>query len=399
MLQIQFLDTNIVKVLAPVHSRRPDHLILLYDASISSGRSIHYISLAVAQIVPGIVVETTRVDKHHYEGICQSLRDLLQGEACQSAIAAHTCEIIVTGGTELMTAAGIRIGTELGLPILYVSTSRGVVFDVITGEKVGQTVHVRLEDYLTAIGAKKRSSLHRTPPKEDFALIEDTAAQLLQHHEQWLKFAIYCMNVLSDISESALTFTFDASFVTKEMIHLSGKNVSPADFIKDAAVALEILEAHGLIEPLADHTYRITKPRFRDYMINYGCMLEMFIYIRFYEFFDEIEMGYVIDWDEDDGQDTNDNEIDVIGMKQSVPYLISCKMRGIKSDDVYEIAALARRLGGSSAKAVIATTMPIQKTKQTATGIYYRLQKMHIAYIEAMNLIGRQDAVMEEFYD
>ena len=53
----------------------------------------------------------------------------------------------------------------------------------------------------------------------------------------------------------------------------------------------------------------------------------MYVYINALNCFDEVHLGYVIDWDNSDQNDTTDNEIDVVAIKNSVPYFISCKMR------------------------------------------------------------------------
>ena len=49
-------------------------------------------------------------------------------------------------------------------------------------------------------------------------------------------------------------------------------------------------------------------------------------------------------------------------------------MRKPEAKDVYEIACLAERVGGGAAKAVVATTFPVDKTKDSDKGIYQRMK-------------------------
>ena len=122
----------------------------------------------------------------------------------------------------------------------------------------------------------------------------------------------------------------------------------------------------------------------------------MYVYINALNCFDEVHLGYVIDWDNSDQNDTTDNEIDVVAIKNSVPYFISCKMRKPEAKDVYEIACLAERVGGGAAKAVVATTFPVDKTKDSDKGIYQRMKKMKVGSIEAGKI---RDCKLNKYID
>ena len=99
----------------------------------------------------------------------------------------------------------------------------------------------------------------------------------------------------------------------------------------------------------------------------------------------EAELGVVVDWYESDNVDTQDNEIDVVVMRRSIPIFISCKMRKPVSGDLYEVGFVASRLGGSRAKAVLATTYPVKELGVSPKRMYQRMKKLRVGLIEADN--------------
>jgi len=79
---------------------------------------------------------------------------------------------------------------------------------------------------------------------------------------------------------------------------------------------------------------------FRFSMTVSGIWLEVYIYIQAEQCFDEVYMGVDIDWNKRDICESRDNEIDVVVMKNSQPIFISCKMRPIEKETVYEIKSI-----------------------------------------------------------
>ena len=87
-----------------------------------------------------------------------------------------------------------------------------------------------------------------------------------------------------------------------------------------------------------------------------GAWLEYqsFIELKESNYFDDVSISSIIDLN---GQMFHKNEpsceIDIIAIKNAIPYFISCKMNKLESLDIYEIKTLATKLGGSYAKACI----------------------------------------------
>ena len=101
---------------------------------------------------------------------------------------------------------------------------------------------------------------------------------------------------------------------------------------------------------------------------------------------------HVIDWNNRDGREGKDNEIDVVLMYKSIPVFISCKMTKPSALDVSEVGFLSKRLAGQRGQAILATTEKIKETGNEKTkGIHYRMKEMHIGCIETNEFYTKSD--------
>lgn len=98
----------------------------------------------------------------------------------------------------------------------------------------------------------------------------------------------------------------------------------------------------GYAKILGEDRYRFASEADKEYMTVSGIWLEMYIYIQAKQCFDEVYMGVDIDWNKRDICESRDNEIDVVIMKNSQPIFISCKMRPVEKETVYEIYSMAK---------------------------------------------------------
>ena len=57
----------------------------------------------------------------------------------------------------------------------------------------------------------------------------------------------------------------------------------------------------------------------------------------------------------------------------------------IRKEAVYEVNALAKRLGGEYARSIVATTDCVSVEKHLENGMYQRLQKMRVGLIEVQD--------------
>ena len=362
MIQIQFLDKNIVGALVPAFSMKPERVVFLYDTREVSENNRKEVAEALKARMPKLEVQYERTNMLSIEEIKISLEKVV------GTFGNKEVQIDITGGSELMTAVGFMAAKEHGLTLTYVDFYSGQVRNVLTMERLAQIEHVTLADYLTAIGGKYMSSSRHTPEEKDFDRILSMAKVIFSNEKKWDKFFTH------------MTHGFSARGV---MEFSMGKNRNDRDcqFILDAFLD------RGYAKKIGEDRYRFVSEADKEYMTVSGIWLEMYIYIQAKQCFEEVYMGVDIDWNKRDICESRDNEIDVVVMKNSQPIFISCKMRPIEKETVYEIYSMAKRLGGNYGKALIATTVDVRSSKDERNSIYLRMAKMKVGLIESKDFI------------
>lgn len=366
MLQIQFFDEDIIKALVPVYSMKPDKVVFLYSGSRTDNARMNDISYAITHKYPDYVpdVEFVKADMLSLEDIKSRISEILEGNTDNDIV------FDITGGTELMTACGVMVCIERGYKAVYVNRKRGYIFDVLTGQNVCGTVSLSIDDCINAIGAKHIADSHEIPPESEYDCICKMAEYIFEHIPAWHEFNEWAVAYFSQ----NYSLVFDAPHVTGNQQRI-----------------LSRLAQCGFIVSLGGSRFRITKERYRDYIINYGIWLEMYVYIKAQGYFDEAYLGYVVDWNNNDAVENEDNEIDVIAIRKSVPVIISCKMAKPRPEAVYQVMGIAGKLADAGAKAVIATTFNVESTKDEQKDIYQRIRNMNVGLIETWQF-GRRSA-------
>ncbi len=362
MIQIQFLDKNIVGALIPAFSMKPDRVIFLYDTREVSENNRKEVAEALKVRLPKIEIQYERTNMLSMDEIAGELEHLVK------IFENKEIQIDITGGSEIMTACGLMAAKEYELTPTYVDFYSGQVRNAFTMERLAEIQHATLADYLTAIGGKYMSSSRHTPEEKDFERILSMAKVIFSNEKKWDKFFTH------------MTHGFSAKGV---MEFSMGNNRGDRDckFILDAFLD------RGYAKKIGEDRYRFASEADKEYMTVSGIWLEMYIYIQAKQCFDEVYMGVDIDWNKRDICESRDNEIDVVVMKNSQPIFISCKMRPIEKETVYEIYSMAKRLGGSYGKALIATTVDVRSSKDERNSIYLRMAKMKVGLIESRDFI------------
>lgn len=357
MVQIQFLDKNIVSVLVPVFSTRPECVVFLYDTRTVSERGKKDIEDAIKMRLPKTRVQFERVNMHMIDEIKSVL------ERVVDIYKNHEIEVDITGGSELMTACGLWVCREHNLTPIYADYYTERIFHVFTYERLYEIEHISFDDYLTAVGGKYLASSDETPEEADFDRITRTAEYIFSHMYAWKEFFRHITNGYS--ATGIMSFSMGKLARNRQCMDL-----------------LHVFLREGFCEQQGKDSYRFSSEIDKRRMTVYGIWLEMYIYIKASECYDEVLMGTHIDWNDSDHMDLNDNEIDVLVMRRSQPIFISCKMTEVKKEAVYEVNALAKRLGGDYAKSFVATTDRLSEIKDEASGMYQRLVKMKVGLIE-----------------
>lgn len=362
MIQIQFLDKNVVGALVPAFSMKPERIVFLYDTRVVSENTMKEVEEAIKVRLPKTAVQYVRTNMFSMEDVKIELEKLIK------TYQSKDIQIDITGGSEIMTACGLMVAKEQNLTPTYVDFYSGQMRNVFSMERMAEIQHVTLADYLTAIGGKYMSSSRHTPEKSDFERILSMAKIIFSNEKKWDKFFTH------------MTHGFSAKGV---MEFSMGKNGND----KDCQFILNSFLDRGYAKKIGEDRYRFASEADKEYMTVSGIWLEMYIYIQAKQCFDEVYMGVDIDWNKRDICESRDNEIDVVIMKNSQPIFISCKMRPVEKETVYEIYSMAKRLGGSYGKSLIATTVDVRSGKDERNSIYLRMAKMKVGLIESKDFI------------
>ena len=357
MIQIRFLDKNVVSTLVPVYSMKPEKVVFLYDTRMVGENLRKEVEEAIRSRLPKTSVQYLRVNMLRLEDVKYELEQTVQTYKDKEV------HIDITGGSEIMTACGLMAAQEHHLTLTYVDFYSGHMLNVLTSERICKTETVSLEEYLKAIGGKYMSSSRHTPEEKDFERIMDMAQIIFANEKKWDKFFAH------------ITRGFSAAGVMEFSL---GENVKS----ESCQFILSEFLKRGFAKQIGEDRYRYASEADKEYMTVSGIWLEMYIYIQAKKCFDEVYMGVDIDWNKRDICESRDNEIDVVIMRNSQPIFISCKMRPVEKETVYEIYSMARRLGGDYAKSLIATTFNVRKGQDERNGIYLRMAKMKVGLIE-----------------
>ena len=375
MIQIDFFDKDIVSTLLPISTMEPDKVIFLIDKSTISGRDPENVTRVIKAMLPNTEVEFEPVTIDAMEDIYNTLKNIIDGTENKDEI-----HVDLTGGTELMSACGNRIALENNLLSIYVDVKREHVINAQTGEVIKPVNHITLENYMMAIGAKRLKDSHDLPTEEEYESILAMSEIIFSHIVDWQKL---CQHIANTVASSGLNMKIriPAKIGKTE----SGTKALVRGFIDNGFLIR--IDGGTVSENGVQGEYQFTNNKAKSYMTNYGVWLELYIYIKALKVYPEAAIGVVIDWFDGDHIDTQDNEIDVVAMRKSIPVFISCKMRKPVSGDLYEIGFLASRLGGSRVKPILATTYPVKEMGTSPKRMYQRMKKLRVGLIEAQKFL------------
>ena len=388
MIQIDFFDKDIVSTLLPISTTMPDKIIFLIDKRHISGKDPEHVTHAIKSILPDTEVEFVSVAVDNFSEIYDALIKIVESADDISDIC-----IDLTGGTELMSACGYRIAREYNVLTVYVDVRREYLINAETGEILSPVRHVSLESCLTAIGAKRLTDSHGLPEKEEFESILSMCEIIFSNVAAWQELCQYIANTVSTSGDN----------MKIRIPEKVGKNQKAIETLIQGFIDYGFWSRVNSDKYIEGHTsdggrtwdyrsystngvkgeYKFKNKKIRSYMTTFGTWLELYVYIKALEVFDEAAIGVVIDWDDGDSIDTQDNEIDVVAMRRSIPIFISCKMRKPVSGDLYEVGFVASRLGGSRTKAILATTYPVKEMGVSPKRMYRRMKKFKVGLIEA----------------
>ncbi len=365
-IQIDFLDTDIAAALLPVFTMKPDLVYYFCDKRRIRTSAANHVAAAIHGRLPVTQVQFIHVKLDNMREIRSRMQKVMDESA------GNEIYVDLTGGEELMIACGYIMAVEKGAVPITVDMKTEKIIHVVSGKALARVEHLKLTDYLTACGAKRLMPSHQMPLPAEYSRICAMAELLFDRTRDWENLCFFISKTASE-APGIMEFSLTDAFRRKN---------------RRAQELLDAFVSYGFLRKGGEDRYIFPNKRARSYMTTYGIWLELYLYIRLQESFDEVSLGVVIDWNAGDEIDTVDNEIDVLVMRRSAPIFISCKMTKPAADDVYEVGYLASRLGGVMGRGVIATTFNVADTREFDMGIYQRLKKMHVGVLEAQALKG-----------
>ena len=373
MILISFYGHDVIGDLMPAFTLKPDKMYIIYDTRRCRRSDIKNLKDALMNRISGAKAVSVECDSFSVKSVHAAIAKIMMENKNDKVY------IDVTGGPELMTAAGCGFARERGAIPLYLDLDKSVLFEVYNEGMRFPAAQIRLDDYLMAIGARQFSNSHSLPLREEYDNICEMAEFIFDNLSAWSRLEKYLEAAVGgdEIYEFCLS---------RDMIECGPDHYRQIEALLDKFCRLGFLEARSRVD------YEIMSKKYKSYLTTYGIWLELYIYINALKYYNEVYLGFIIDWDKDENSKSNDNEIDVIVMAGSMPVFISCKTRKPEAKDVCEVGFLANRLGGARARSVLATTYPVKDAGDAVNSIFSRLKKFDVGLIETKDFKKKKAA-------
>lgn len=380
MTLIKFLSDTAEENIISALFLKPEQLILFGENEKKLTSAQQNLKKVFKSMSLGCTVSAERV---HLDDYCGTAERLLQ-----IAAERHDCVFDITGGDSRGIAAAAAAAAKSDAPLTISGTSSGRL-QVLRGK----APHVTPPKKMT-VGENIRLfggviSSHSTPDADRvrfFSIGDGFRADILKIWDicrrdcvLWNSSLRTLRNITAVLPEAERGLEIDASIDTAEK-SLGGIQQKYGSMHK---IMQQLYGAHILTsyEPKNNSFKAAFKNRNVRYALSRaGTALELFTYLAAIDaridgkpFFDSGDTGVILDWDGTvygtaakasagnlirPGEYIPDviNEVDVLLMRNNVPYFISCKNGQTSSDELYKLSAVAARFGGKNAKKLLVMT-------------------------------------------
>ncbi|WMI81342.1 Card1-like endonuclease domain-containing protein [Anaerotignum sp. MB30-C6] len=373
-LLIEFYDKDVLKNIVTPLTLRPKKVIYFYDKGMRDMMAFTAIKKCLDRNIPGIRVEQYPVDITSVDKIFRQISRVIDRNGISK------CALDLTGGSELMLLAGYKAGSSLNLPLLHTDLVNKIILDISDDSLVAKTASLTLEDFIDAKGACFMGESHRPPTEDRYPAIKEMARFLFQRLFQWKYTCSFIQTV------AAKTLPHELFMESKWNIHMkNGKAVYPDREVLEKFQSLGFIQNLSIQNGYVQFTFASIEDR--QYCINYGVWLELYVYISAKEagVFNDVKLGTMIDWNAYDNITVAGNEIDVLLMDDSLPVFISCKLRDADTAALNELLIARKRLGGWFSKGIIVT---FGKEKKIHTGTYKRAQELGLELLDGTDIMA-----------
>jgi hypothetical protein len=380
--------------LSAVMTFAPERTVFLCSGSIPDRATRESIARFVSSVREGSKAEFINVGNRSIETLLGKIEEI--------TAAYPDCAIDMTGGAASVLIAAERFSSSHRAKSFYFDDIRGKYRNIYGMEAELAPLGALSIDVRRLIelgGGKVTGNKHSTAAnQEDAKLVRALFDVYAGHIGEW--------NSLAEYLQYGLRHCYDAD---RQRFSAPSAMLNNGYPLKSNRRLLGYISETGAIKELdteGDHvSFTFENTFVREVLTTVGACLELFVYMSATDcaHFDSAEMSVEFDWDgaSSGGFDDTTNEIDVIMTKGVRSYFVSCKTARPDTRDLYEISYLAKRFGGRSAQAVIATAADLSGE---AWSLYRRARDMGVAVIERNDIRAGMQHVSErilhpEWYD
>ncbi len=373
---VEFWDENPMKNVYGVVACRAERVLYLVKPGDLPTRH----SKGLPQFFAGMGMEPKLEFREVHRGDLPGLMALLE----QILEEEPDCCFDLTGGSELGLAALGQLSAKRSVPMVQfdLATGRAAVREHCGWEP--EPVKFRCLDVVSLMGGLLLDSHGHFDGRDMSDDMQRDAMKVWgvyrKYYKQWSTQIFYFQKMQEDKGNP---LAVDAP----KVVHRDAYNaVACNEGIVRALAKAGILE--NLVITNKRVSFRYKSEKMKEMLAIAGLWLEIYCFLGAREagVFQDAQISALINWEgkpfRSEAESVH-NEIDVLLVRGTTPVFISCKSGSVSASSLYEISVLARELGGSNAKKVLATTMPLKKQ---APHVANRARQMGVELLEVYDL-------------
>lgn len=370
---IEFFDKDTIKNIVAPLSLRPDKVVFIYDKGYKSSEGFMSLEKCFKKHMPDIIMETRQVCSSNLDDIKEATTDIIRSN--------EECIVEFTGGSELMMIGGYMAGSVTNARLVYTDIIERRIIDLRTNRVLCKTARLSLYDFIDAKGARLIGTSHIEPEEDRYDDILEMCMEIFARQNKWRDTCGFFQMAVSAMPPEAMELK---SRIT--LTQGNGRRVSPDRELLNCFLKRGFIKNLNCTKENIRLTF--TSRSARQYIINYGVWLELYVYIHAKRtgVFDDVMLGAMIDWNAYDGVVMAGNEIDVIISDNSMPVFISCKMRDADASAINELVVERKRLGGWFSKNILVS---FGKDKQLCTGPYKRARELGVELLDKKDIMSK----------
>ncbi len=261
------------------------------------------------------------------------------------------CAVDISGGTDAALFAAGRFSTGKQIPVFTYSRKRNTFFEISNApfaRALPCSIRLSVKDcFLMAGGAVREGRAEEGSLRRHLRLIEPLFKLFDRYRRIWQRQTVWFQHASQ--KEEGLEAR------APETVHAQNHTVGVS------AALLKDLSDAGLIEQLSmgkEITFRFASEMVRFWLRDAGSALECWIYKNCLDsgLFEDVRLSVVVNWSGEGAGESVTNEIDVVCVRGTVPFLISCKACDVKTEALNELKILKDRFGGYGSQAAVITS-------------------------------------------